>query len=210
MMPWEDVMVQLIDTPPITKDFFEPYMQGLIRGADIVLLMVDLGADEGIEQLQEVLDRLNETKTRLGRESLLDEEDVGLSYTQTIVVPNKIDDPDAEARLELLHEMCPLDLPELLVSLELGTNVEELRNAIYRALDVVRVYTKNPRAKEADFDKPFTVRRGGTVLDIATLVHQDVAANLKFARLWGTGVHEGESVKGDHVVHDKDIVELHT
>jgi uncharacterized protein len=43
MMPWEDVMVQLIDTPPITADYFDPVTQGLIRGADLVLLMVDLG-----------------------------------------------------------------------------------------------------------------------------------------------------------------------
>ena len=209
MMQWEDVMVQLIDTPPITKDYFEPYMQGLIRGADVVVLMIDLGADEGVEQLQELLDRLNDTKTRLGRESKLDEEDIGRSYTQTIVVLNKIDDPDASARAELLHELCPLDLPEMSISAELGTGVEELRTAIYQALDVVRVYTKNPKAKEADFDRPFTIRRGGTVQEIAELVHKEVAEHLKFARIWGTGVHEGESVKGDHVVHDRDIVELH-
>ncbi len=45
MMPWQDVMVQLIDTPPITADFFDPVTQGLVRGADLALLMVDLGAD---------------------------------------------------------------------------------------------------------------------------------------------------------------------
>ncbi len=74
MMPWEDVMVQLIDTPPITKDYMESYMQGLIRGADVAVLMVDLGTDDGIEQLQELLDRLQQTKTRLDNESHLDEE----------------------------------------------------------------------------------------------------------------------------------------
>ena len=37
MMPWEDVMVQLIDTPPITKDFMEPYLQGMIRAADVAV-----------------------------------------------------------------------------------------------------------------------------------------------------------------------------
>ena len=93
MMPWEDVLVQLIDTPPITADVFDPVTQGLMRGADLVLLLVDLGSDDGIEQLQDVLDQLNSTKTRLAKESYLDEEDVGLSYTRTLLVPNKIDDP---------------------------------------------------------------------------------------------------------------------
>src|SRR2546423_9568457 len=45
MMPWEDVMVQLIDMPPITADYFELYVQGMIRGGDLALLMIDLGAD---------------------------------------------------------------------------------------------------------------------------------------------------------------------
>lgn len=209
MMAWEDCVVQLIDTPPITDDLFEPYMQGLIRGADVALLMVDLGADEGIEQCQSVLNRLNATKTRLAKVSSLDEEDVGLSFTQTLLVPNKIDLPDAADRLAMLHEFVPLDFPEHVISAEHGTGMEELRTAIFRALDVVRVYSKNPKAKEPDRERPFTVRRGQSVLDVAEQIHKDIAANFKFARVWGHGVHDGTPVKGDHIVHDKDVVEIH-
>lgn len=209
MMPWEDVMVQLVDTPPVTADFLEPYMQGIIRSADVVLLLVDLGADEGIEQLQELLDKLNTTKTRLGVTSHLDENDIGLSYTKTLLVPNKIDLPDAAVRLELLHELCPLEFPEYPISAEHGTGLEELRRATYEALDVVRVYSKLPNAKTADFERPFTIRNGGTVLDMAEQVHKDFVENLKFAKVWGREVHDGTVVKGDHVLCDKDIVELH-
>jgi len=209
MMPWEDVYVQLIDTPPITADFLDPNAQGLIRGADLALLLVDLGSDDGIEQLQEARDRLNETKTRLAAESYLDENDVGLSYTRTFLAPNKIDLPDAAERLELLHELCPTGFREFVISAEKGTGLEELRNAIYESLDVVRVYTKLPTAKEPDFDKPFTVRRGGTLQEVAEQVHKDFAENLKFARVWGSQVHDGTQVKGDYVLCDRDIVELH-
>lgn len=209
MMPWEDVMVQLIDTPPITRDYLEPYMQGLIRAADVAVLVVDLGADEGIEQLQEFLDRLAGTKTRLAKESMLDEEDVGISYTKTLLAPNKIDAPGAVERLELLHELCPLEFPEFVISAETGAGLEALRDAIYQALGVVRVYTKLPTAKTADFERPFTVRRGDTVLDVAALVHKDLAENFKFARVWGAAVHDGSVAKADYVLHDKDIVELH-
>src|SRR5499425_563090 len=31
MMEWEDVRVQLIDTPPITADFLEPYVSSMVR-----------------------------------------------------------------------------------------------------------------------------------------------------------------------------------
>jgi ribosome-interacting GTPase 1 len=209
MMAWEDCFVQLVDTPAVTDDMFEPYMQGLIRGADAALLLVDLGADEGIEQCQSVLSRLNQTKTHLARTSYLDEDDVGLSFTQTLLVPNKIDLPDAPDRLALLHEFVPLDFAEHVVSAERGDGLEELRTAIFRSLDVVRVYAKNPKAKEPDRDRPFTVRRGQTVLDVAAQIHRDLAASFKFARVWGYGVHDGTPVKGDHVVHDRDVVEIH-
>jgi uncharacterized protein len=209
MMPWEDVMVQLIDTPPITADYFDPVTQGLIRGADLALLMVDLGLDEGIDGLQAVLSHLASTKTRLAKASSLDENDIGVSYTRTLLVPNKIDLPEAAERLELMHEFCSVDFPEYQVSAAHGTGLESLRNAIYEPLDVIRVYTKLPMAKEPDFDRPFTIHRGGTLMEIAEQIHKDFAKNLKFARVWGSAVHDGTQVKGDYVLHDKDVVELH-
>jgi uncharacterized protein len=209
MMPWEDIAVQLIDTPPITKDFMEPYLQGVVRASDVAVLLVDLGSDDGIEQLQELLDRLHGTKTRLARSSHLDENDLGLSYTQTLLAPNKIDLADAAERLALLHELCPLDFPEFPISAQTGQGLDALKHAIYESLGVIRVYTKLPTHKQADFERPFTLRQGGTVLDVAELVHKDVAATLKHARVWGHGVHDGAVVKADHVLHDKDIVELH-
>ena len=210
MMPWEDVQVQLIDTPPISKDVFDPGVLGIIRGSDLVLLMVDLGADEGIDELQAVLARLAEGKTRLAKESYLDEEDVGLSYTQTFLALNKIDLPEAEDRIALLKEFCPLDFHELRISAAHGTGLEELRSAIYQALDVVRVYTKSPTKKEPDYDKPYTIRRGGTLLEIAEMVHRDLATNFKYARVWGKNVIGGSQMKGDYVIEDKDVVEIHT
>ncbi|NQU22016.1 MAG: 50S ribosome-binding GTPase [Candidatus Nealsonbacteria bacterium] len=209
MMPWEDVHVQLIDTPPITADYMDSHLHGLTRAADLALLVVDLGSDDGVEQCQEVLDRLSTTKTRLAATSYLDEEDVGLSYTQTFLVANKIDADDARERLDLLHELCPLDFREFVVSAKEATGLEELREAVFRSMDVVRVYTKLPSAKQPDFDRPFTIRRGRTLLDLAGQVHKDYAERLKNARVWGSAVHDGTVVKGDYVLHDKDVVELH-
>ncbi len=120
-----------------------------------------------------------------------------------------MDIPGANDRLELLHELCLLDFQRIPLSAQHGQGLEVLKNAIYSSLDVVRVYTKQPTHKQADFDRPFTLRRGGTVHDVAELVHKDIAAQLKHARVWGSSVHDGTVVKGDHVVQDKDIVELH-
>ncbi len=209
MMPWEDVFVQLIDTPPVTADYMETNTQGLLRAADVALLLVDLGSDDGIEQCQAVVDRLNQTKTRLAAASSLDENDIGLSYTRTFLVPNKIDLPEAPDRLELLHELLTQSFPEYVVSAQEKTGLEALRTAIYHTLDVVRVYTKLPAAKEPDMQRPFTLRRGSTLLELAGLVHKDFLNNLKFARVWGEAVHNGTPVKSDYILHDRDIVELH-
>ena len=209
MMPWEDVMVQLVDMPPITKDVLETFHQGLIRGADLVLLLVDLGSDDGIEQLQEVIDRLHQTKTRLAARSYLDENDLGLSYTRTILVLNKIDDPDAAAREQILNELCELEFPVNRISALHGDGLETLKANIYAALDVVRVYTKEPTRKDPDYDRPYTIGRGGTLSEVAAMIHKDFAEKLKFARVWGAHVHPGTTVKGDYVLSDKDVVELH-
>ena len=209
MMPYEDIMVQLIDTAPVTADVFDPTNQALIRGADVVLLVVDLGNDDGVLELQETVERIAETKSRLGRETCLDEDDIGVTYSCTFLVGNKTDLPGVEERLELLQEFCPLEFDYYPVSATEGTGLDELKTAIFGALDVVRVYTKMPNQKDPDFNKPFTIRRGGTLLDVAHLVHKDFAKNFKHARVWGSEVHPGTQVKGDYVVNDKDIVELH-
>lgn len=209
MMPWEDVMVQLIDTPPITADVLDSNTLGLIRGSDVALLVVDIGNDDGIDAIQALIEKLGSTKTRLARESYLDEEDIGVSFTQTLLVLNKIDLGGVDDRLELLKEFCPLDFAEYRISAQEGTGLEELKAAIYRSLNVVRVYTKLPQKKEPDYDKPFTLRQGQTLLDVAELVHRDLAENFQYARVWGSNVIGGSTMKGDYVVHDKDVVEIH-
>lgn len=208
MTPWKDVFFQMIDTPPITTEFFESYLYGYIRGAELVLLVVDPTSDEGIQQCQDVLDRLQNTKTRLAAESGLDEDDVGLSYTKTFLVATHADSPDFADAMELFHEYCKHPFKEFCISTVDGTGTEELRDAMYEAMNVVRVYTKQPTQKQPDMDKPFTLRVGGTVQDLCDQIHKDYAARFKFARVWGEGVHDGTVVKIDYVVHDGDVVEL--
>ena len=210
MMPWEDVYVQMIDTPPITPDFIESNTYGLIRSADLALLTLDLSTDDGIEQCMDVWTKLQASRTRLGKESYLDEDDVGVSYTKAFLVANKIDTDGASDRLELFHELAEIPLQEYSISATALTGIEDLRNAIYHSLNVVRIYTKLPTSKTADMERPFTLPAGSTLLDLAGMVHKDYLEKLKFARIWGTAVHDGTPMKGDYVLNDKDIVELHT
>ena len=58
MMDWEDARVQLIDTPPITTDYLDGYLPGMIQSADAALLLVDLGDDDGPFAAETVIERL--------------------------------------------------------------------------------------------------------------------------------------------------------
>jgi ribosome-interacting GTPase 1 len=212
MMDWEDVHVQLIDTPPITADYLEGYLPGMIQSADAALLLIDLGDDDGPFSVETVIERLAKTKTHLIGDSQQASGDHGQppagTVTKTLVIGNKIDLPGAAERLEIVRELFGSRFPIHVVSAEHGTGLDELRSAIYRFLNVIRVYTKQP-GKPADLTSPFTCPAGSTLVEMAALVHRDFAAGLKSARSWGTGVYDGQSVKRDHVLHDKDIVELH-
>lgn len=215
MMPWEDVQVQLIDTPPITKDFMEGYLSSMVRGADGALLIIDLSHDDGPTQADDVIQRLAATKTLLVGadrhhvpEAEGEEFDDRIMRVKTLLVANKCDLPGAEERLEFVRELFGDRYPIQVISAETGQGLEELRTGIYRMLDVIRVYTKEP-GKPPDLKAPFTIPAGSTLLDLAGLIHKDFAEKLKHARIWGTGVYDGQTVKRDHVLHDKDIVELH-
>lgn len=210
MMPWEDVAVQIIDTPPITRDVFDPSLQNLVRGADLIALFLDLGNDDGAQELDDILKIFQNSKTRFGHETCIDENDIGVTYTKTILVANKIDDQDAADRQEFFDSEFEFPFERFVISAETGQGLDELRNAIYAAMNAIRVYTKLPTKKEPDMDKPFSLKQGSTVLDLAELIHKDIAANLKTARIWGTSVHPGTVVKGDHELQDRDVVEIQT
>jgi len=99
-------------------------------------------------------------------------------------------------------------IPVMAISLKEETNLEELKREIYQMLDIIRVYTKTPGQKP-DFNDPIILKRGSTLEDAATAVHKDFAQNLKYARIWGSGKHDGVMAKRDHILEDGDVIELH-
>jgi ribosome-interacting GTPase 1 len=209
MMAWEDARVQLVDTPPITADYLEGYLSSMVRSADAALLLVDLADDDGPFATQAVLDRLEQVKTMLVGTPPVDPEDPSVEYIKTLLVCTKCESEGAADRLEIVREMFGSRFPIHPVDLETGKDMEELRTAIYKFLNVIRVYTKRP-GKPADMESPYTLPVGSNVLALAEHVHREVAEKLKSAKVWGTGVFDGQTVTRDHVLHDKDIVELHS
>jgi ribosome-interacting GTPase 1 len=220
MLPYEDIHFQLVDMPSISAEHMAPWIPSTLQTADAALLVADLSDPACVEQLQFILDTLAAKKTVLvpgWPESPCAAQATGIGdeiddpfriELPTLLVANKCDlDPDPE-EVDVLEELLGVKFPALRVSAETGEGLGEIAPFLFRALGVVRVYSKAP-GKDVQRDKPFTVRRGETVLDVARLVHKDIAESLKFARLWGSGAFDGQQVSADHVVADGDVVELH-
>jgi len=127
---------------------------------------------------------------------------------KTLVVANKVDLEFEPGNLALLEEYLEGGTTIVPFSALTGQGADALRSHVFEMLGLVRVYTKVP-GKKPDLDRPFVLPRGSTILDVASLVHKDFAVSLRFARIWGTGVFDGQFVERDHIVKDKDVVELH-
>ena len=218
MLPYEDIHFQLVDLPPLSADFMEPWLINALQPADGVLLVIDVSDPDCLEQVPTILERLAEKKgfltaawPGLDRTEPAEPDETDDPFRlnlPTVLIANKSDlDPDPE-EVEILEELLGLRFPALTMSAKTGDGLDELGPFLFRALEIVRVYTKTP-GNPVETDKPFTVRRGGTVLDVAYLVHKDIAQGLKFARMWGDEVFDGQQVGPDHLVSDGDVVELH-
>jgi len=221
MLPYEDVLFQLVDLPPISADYMESWIVNALQPADAALLVVDLSDPACVEQVQTIVDRLAERKISLrehwpglgdtpradddNAEALDDPFRIDLP---ALLIANKSDlDPDPD-EVAVLEELLGVRFPALSCSAKTGTGCDAIGRLLFRGLEIVRVYTKTP-GKPFEKQKPFTVRRGQTIIDVARLVHKDFASGLRYARVWGREVFDGQQVGADYAVCDEDIVELH-
>ena len=209
MMYHENVQIQLIDTPPLNPEYVEPEMMNLLRRVDLILLVLDLQADP-FDQLEASLALLEQYRLvpLYLVEDYRDQERIQFVLLQVLV--NKCDDDEDQEDFDVFCELLGADeCPMLPVSATTGRGLDALKRSVYERLEVMRIYSKAP-GQEPDLGSPFVMERGGTVEEFARKIHLDFYRNLKSARVWGHGVHDGQLVGRDHVLHDEDIVELRT
>lgn len=207
MMPVMDIQVQLIDTPPMEAQIAEPGLFALVRQCDLILLVVDLQADP-LEQISDTLLLLREhriaPRPRLGAPQ---ENPERITFLPIIVLVNKYDDERVDELFEICCELLEADWSIIPVSALTGRNLDIFKRLIFEQLGIVRVYAKPP-GQEADLDRPFVLKQGGTLIDLARKVHRDFYEHLKSARVWGSAEFPGQMVTRDYILQDGDIVEL--
>jgi len=207
MMKFEDVQIELIDTPPITADYAAPGQVGTYRGCDLIGIVIDLGGDV-LEQMEVVLNYLESHRLLIDETTDAVDSAGNVLGRKAFVICTKCDiaPPDT---METLKELCERPFEFVEISAKTGQGLDELAGRVFRMLDIVRIYAKKP-GKPVDMKDPFTLARGSTVKDLARQVHRELAEKLKTARAWNAeGIHDGQHVPRDHVLSDREIIELH-
>ena len=195
MMKHEDILIQLVDTPPATGGNCPPALAASVRGGDAVIIVVDASIDSCLDDLQDQLD-------------LLEDRRVISDGRPCMVVLSKTDLPGAAGNAEILVEAYP-EARCALVSVQSGAGLQELPGTVFEMLGITRLYAKPP-GREVDRAAPFVLKRGGTVADLARAIHRDLSRTMKSARVWGSARFDGQPVPREYVLSDGDVVEFRT
>ncbi|HSR13708.1 MAG TPA: GTPase [Thermodesulfobacteriota bacterium] len=208
MMTFENVRIQLVDTPPLMDEFSETGLFTVIRNADALAVVLDL-AEDCAAQVDLILEELDRHRVHLLKRGEERRKEIGRYFKRALLAGNRSDLKEARGNCRVLLEKYSGDYPALCVSAAENVNLDELKKDIFGITDIVRAYTKAP-GKNPDLSDPVVLPVGSRVIDFAAHIHKDFAQKLKFARIWGREKYDGQMVQRDYVLQDGDVIELHT
>jgi ribosome-interacting GTPase 1 len=134
----------------------------------------------------------------------------GKVYRPAIILANKADHPMAAERLEQLKKAVGDEMKIIAISCATKAGVEDLGAELFGMLDIIRVYTKEPNKKDAS-KRPFTIRKGSTIFDLAKRIHSDFYTQFSYAKVWSKRLRfSPQKVGGSFSLQDGDTVEIHT
>ncbi len=184
-------------------------------GASLRIILVGKLVDCTMRQVEALLRsyRITDAFVKIsGKVTLDDIEDAvfeSTTYRPAVIVANKLDLPGAKANLRLLETHVGGKIPIIAVSCEKKLGLEKLGGALFEALGLMRVYTKEPGVREFS-GNPFTLKKGATLLDLAKNIHTDFTRDFAFAKVWSNRLpFSPQKVGLGFVLEDGDAVEIH-
>jgi ribosome-interacting GTPase 1 len=200
----------LVSKPKGRVDIERRYM-----GASLRIILVGKLVDCTLKEVEELLKsyRITDAVVKISGEVTLDEVEDAIfestTYKPAVIVANKIDLEGAAANLKLLESYVGRRISIVAVSCEERRGLEKLGETLFKTLDVMRVYTKEPGAR--DFSKkPFTLKKGATLHDLAKSIHSDFEENFSFAKVWSKRLlFSPQKVGLGFGLEDGDVVEIH-
>jgi ribosome-interacting GTPase 1 len=200
----------LVSKPMGRVDIARRYM-----GASLRIILVGKLVDCTMRDVEALLKsyRITDAFVKIsGEVTLNDVEDAvfeSTTYRPAVIVANKLDLPGAEANLRLLERYVAKKIPVIAVSCEERLGLEKLGGALFEALGIMRVYTKEPGDK-AFSNNPFTLKKGATLHDLARSIHTDFERDFAFAKVWSKRLaFSPQKVGLGFVLEDGDVVEIH-
>jgi len=206
MMKFENIQIQLVDTPPLTGRGSRAWINNIARNADLIAIVIDLN-HQPVEQVETTLQEL-EGMGIVPATSDDDEATIGRRQRKMLIIGNKSDLDVANDGCSKLNDQYGSRFPMIAISAEEFDNLEEMKKLFFEALDIVRVHTKTPGTK-FDLTDPIILKRGSTVKDAAESVHKDFRSKFKYAVVWGSGKFDGQRASPNHILQDDDIIEFH-
>jgi len=199
----------LVSKPMGSVDIERRYM-----GAGLRIILVGK-LDCTMREVEELLKsyRITDAVVKISGEVTLDEVEDAIfestTYKPAVIVANKLDIDGAEANLRLLESYVAERIPIVAVSCEKRLGLERVGETLFKTLDIIRVYTKESSAKDFS-QKPFTLKRGSTLQDLARSIHSDFEKNFAFAKVWSKRlVFSPQKVGLGFALEDGDAVEIH-
>lgn len=186
IMDYNGIKIQLVEIPALFQGFAESEKGStyfaIARSADLITIIID-GTRDCNEDIKIIEKEFEEGSIKLKKIKSKDQDS-----KKCLIVVNKV--------LTNFRSEYPICW------------VEDFKEAIWRMLDSLYVYTKQP-GKEKDYP-PVALQKGSSVEELAAVVHKDFVKKFKFARVWGKSVkHNGSNVSLSHMLSEGDVVEFH-
>lgn len=207
MWLWQDVQIQMVDTPAVTVDHAPGGMINLLLHSDVVAVVADAADSASLQQVETALEILSQRRVELFDCPAVDIPDNDLRGKPGLLALTHADRVSAD-EIDTMAELLDGRLTVCGLDCITGEGFDVLADHLWRLLHIIRVYTKRP-GQQADRKDPFTLPVGATVEDLARAVHRDLPDRLKFARIWGQGHHDGQQVHRTAPLGDRDVVEIH-
>lgn len=138
-------------------------------------------------------------------DELIDCIEANKKYVPAITILNKVDSVSKDQAEKIAKKVHA----DLLISAQKKEHLDELKELIFKKLNIIRIYMKEP-GKNADMDVPMIAFRNYTVQDICNKLHKDFVSRFKFCRIWGKSAKfPGQKLSLKHVLQDEDVLELH-
>jgi len=184
-------------------------------GTTLRVILIGRLVDCTVRDVEELLRgyKINDAIVRISGEVSLDEIENAIYentiYKPAVIVANKLDLKGAQANLRALKQHVNGKLPVVPMSCERKVGFHELGKALFEALGIIRVYTKEPGMRTHS-DHPFPLRKGDTVNELAKNIHKELLSNFMFAMVWAKRLPFSPKKVGiNFVLDDGDIIEIH-